>query len=140
MFDGWLVLSAINLLLICSCWRQPLGTWKSAATWGLCGGLCVLINPILGETWAVLSLGSTKPDGSWRRLAFAALLVTLVMTPWTVRNYLVSDAGFRSNRTWLTKRINRSAFRPTACYRWRRWRYTRTTGRPRAGNIAAWVK
>jgi hypothetical protein len=89
IFDGWLVLVVIDLLIICCFWLPPLATWKNASAWGLCGGLCLLINPVLGGSWALLSLCNTNHDRAWRRLPLATLLALLVIAPWTVRNYLV---------------------------------------------------
>src|SRR5262249_44536461 len=63
--------------------------WKRAAAWGVLGGLCALVNPIVGFAWGVLSLALAAQARSWRRLAVATLAAAMVLAPWTVRNYLV---------------------------------------------------
>jgi hypothetical protein len=87
--DYWLVLLTVDLLVAGLCWLQPLREKKAAAGWGLFGGLCTLINPIVGLTWAVLSLWDGFWQRAWSRLALAVLVAGLTLIPWTVRNYLV---------------------------------------------------
>jgi hypothetical protein len=87
--DYWLVLLAVDLLVAGLCWCRPLESRTAAAGWGLFGGLCVLINPVVGTVWGVLSLWVAVRSRSWSRLAVAALGAVLALTPWTVRNYLV---------------------------------------------------
>ena len=87
--DYWLVLLAVDLLLAGLCLCRPLGSRTAAAGWGLFGGLCVLINPVVGTAWAVLSLWAGVQSRTWSRLVVAALAALLTLTPWTVRNYLV---------------------------------------------------
>ncbi len=87
--DWWIVLFAVDLLIAGFCFLEPLRGWKSAAGWGLFGGLCVMINPIVGLTWAILSSLATLRQGGWRRLGVALLAAALVLSPWTIRNYLV---------------------------------------------------
>jgi hypothetical protein len=87
--DCWLVLLAIDLLLAGLCWWRPLRDRRTAALWGLCGAFCAFATPIAGFTWAVLSVlvGIRRRNGS--PPAVALLVAALVLTPWTVRNYLV---------------------------------------------------
>jgi hypothetical protein len=87
--DSWFVLFALDLLAIGLCWLRPLQRWQAAAGWGLFGGFCVLVNPIVGFTWGVLSLLVGIYQRRLACLAVAALAVALTLTPWTVRNYLV---------------------------------------------------
>jgi hypothetical protein len=87
--DGWLVLLALDLLVAGLCWWRPLDRTKTAAVWGLFGGTCAMINPPLGLAWGVLSLGLGVRLRAWSRLALAVLVAGLMLTPWTVRNYLV---------------------------------------------------
>jgi hypothetical protein len=87
--DCWLVLLALDLLIAGLCWGRPLHRWRPAATWGLFGGLCALINPVVGFTWGTLSLLVALRDRAWPRLGLAVVVAGLVLAPWTVRNYLV---------------------------------------------------
>src|SRR5579872_6774673 len=87
--DHWLMVLAVDLLVAGLCWLRPLGRWWTAAGWGLFGGLCGLTNPIIGATWALLSLVTGFRQRAWSRLALAVFVALLTLTPWTVRNYLV---------------------------------------------------
>jgi hypothetical protein len=87
--DSWLVLLAVDLLIAGLWWFRPLKRWQSAVGWGLFGGLCALINPIVGLTWGVVSLVVWFRDWTWARLATAVLAAGLMVAPWSVRNYVV---------------------------------------------------
>jgi hypothetical protein len=87
--DSWLVLLNVDLLLAGLCWCRPLAGWRSAAGWGLFGGLCVLINPGVGIAWGALSALLCWRRRAWSGLAVAGLAAGLTLAPWTVRNYLV---------------------------------------------------
>lgn len=87
--DCWLVLLVLDLLIAGLCWLRPLSGWPTAAGWGLFGGLCALVSPIVGFLWGVLSFGLGLQERAWARLAVAALVAGLAVAPWTVRNYLV---------------------------------------------------
>jgi hypothetical protein len=87
--DCWLVLLALNLLITGLCWSQPLHTWRAATAWGLFGGLCALINPIVGLVWTVMCVFVGIRQRAWSRLAVAAVAAGLMLAPWTIRNYLV---------------------------------------------------
>lgn len=87
--DSWLVMLAVDLLIAGLCWCRPLHGWPSALGWGLFGGLCALINPIVGLTWGVLSVLTSFRQCAWSHLGLAVLAAFLVLTPWTVRNFLV---------------------------------------------------
>jgi hypothetical protein len=87
--DSWLVLLALDLLLAWFCWGRPLGRWRTAAGWGLFGGLCAQVNPLVGLTWGVVALAAGRHRRDWPRLAAALLAAAVVLAPWTVRNYLV---------------------------------------------------
>ncbi len=86
--DGWLVLLAVDGLLAGLCWCQPLHRRRVAAAWGLFGGLCALINPVVGLAWGVSSLVTGLRARAWAGLGMAVLAAGLTLTPWTVRNYL----------------------------------------------------
>jgi len=89
--DCWLVLLGIDLQIagLCWIWMWPLANKTAAAAWGLFGGLCALTTPVLGFTWGISSFLAACRHRSWSRLALAALVAGLVLTPWTVRNYVV---------------------------------------------------
>jgi hypothetical protein len=85
--DCWLVLLALDLVVAGWCWWRPLDGWLRAAAWGLLGGLCALVNPVVALAWGVLSVWAGR--GKWSALAVAVLAAGLTLTPWTLRNYLV---------------------------------------------------
>jgi hypothetical protein len=87
--DCWLVLLALDLLMAGLCWLRPLDRWTTAASWGLFGGLCALINPLVGFTWGFFSCMIGVHQRRWSRLAVTLLAAALALMPWTVRNYLV---------------------------------------------------
>jgi hypothetical protein len=87
--DSWLVLLALDGLLAGLCWWRPLDRWPAAFGWGAFGGVCVLINPIVGFAWGVLSLALGFRSRAWSRLGVAMLAAALTLMPWIVRNYLV---------------------------------------------------
>jgi hypothetical protein len=87
--DWWLVLLALDLLVAGLCWWRPLGGKWAAAVWGLFGGLCALVNPVVGLAWGLLSLRVGWRARAWAPLAVAGLAAGLTLLPWTVRNSLV---------------------------------------------------
>jgi hypothetical protein len=87
--DCWLVLLALELLIAGLCWLQPFRRWQSAALWGLFGGLCSLINPLLGLTWGVFSTLVGADRRKWTLLALSMLTAAVTLAPWIVRNYVV---------------------------------------------------
>jgi hypothetical protein len=87
--DSGIMLLALDLVVAGFCWLQPLGGRWAAAAWGALGGLCALVNPIVGAVWGALSLVPAARQRAWRRLGVALLVAGLVLAPWTVRNYLV---------------------------------------------------
>jgi hypothetical protein len=87
--DSWLVLLTLDGLIAGACWWRPLARWRTAAGWGLLGGLSALVSPVVGFTWAALSVAVAGHCRAWRRLAGAALVAGLTLTPWAVRNGLV---------------------------------------------------
>jgi hypothetical protein len=87
--DGWLVMLALDLLIAGLCWLRPLARWHTAAGWGLFGGLCALVNPIVGFTGGTLSLVLRLRDRAWARLGLSVLAAGLALAPWAIRNYLV---------------------------------------------------
>lgn len=70
-------------------------------TWGVLGGMVALCSPILGTTWAVVTVWRWLPPpdkSSWkpgrvfpqcRLVAIAALCSIVTVAPWVVRNRLV---------------------------------------------------
>ena len=90
--DCWIVLLAIDLLIVGFAWFRPLGSWSSAAGWGVFGGVGALVSPIVGFVWGVLTLAFTLHDPRLRvRFGIAAFAAILTLTPWFVRNYFVFD-------------------------------------------------
>jgi hypothetical protein len=87
--DPWLMMLSLDVVIAGACWLRPLQRWPRAAAWGLCGGLCALVNPSVGFAWGVVSLGLGVHYRTWSRTALALLCAALVLTPWTIRNYLL---------------------------------------------------
>jgi prepilin-type N-terminal cleavage/methylation domain-containing protein len=88
--DCWLVLAVLDLLIAGLVWLRPLGSsWRTAAGWGIFGGLCALTSPVAGFTWGILALATGWPRRQRVRLAVAVLAAGLTVAPWMVRNYLV---------------------------------------------------
>src|SRR5438094_236606 len=54
--DCWRILLAADLLIAGLCWLRPLHRWWTAVGWGLFGGLCALINPMVALAWGVFSV------------------------------------------------------------------------------------
>jgi hypothetical protein len=92
--DAWLVLLSLDLLLAGLCWSRPLarrpGRFSALvyALWGLLCGLGALVSPVVGLTWAALSLVTGVRERAWFGLAVTALAAGLTLAPWTLRNYL----------------------------------------------------
>jgi WD40 repeat protein len=87
--DCWIVLLAVNLLIAGCCLLQPFARWSTAAGWGLFGGLCALINPIVGFVWAALTVARGVRRRAWLPLGIAGIVAGLTLVPWTVRNWVV---------------------------------------------------
>jgi len=87
--DCWLVLLALDLLIAWACWGSPLRRRWTAAGWGLFGGFCALVNPMVALAWGVFSLVSGVRQRAWFPLGMALLIGGLTLIPWAVRNYLV---------------------------------------------------
>ena len=68
---------------------RPLRPRWTAAVWGVFGGMCAMINPVVGMCWGVSSAGSAYRHRTWSRFAIAVLFAALTLAPWTIRNYLV---------------------------------------------------
>lgn len=89
--DCWLVLLAVDLLIVGIVWGRPLRSCLAAVGWGGFGGLCALTSPVTGLTWGVLSLTQGLGRSQRAPLAVAALAAGLTITPWVARNYYVFD-------------------------------------------------
>jgi hypothetical protein len=87
--DSWLILLALDLLIAGFCWFRPFHSYQRASAWGLFGGLCALINPIVALVWGMLSGIVVLRERSWSRFAIVVLVAGLTLMPWTIRNYLV---------------------------------------------------
>jgi predicted RNA-binding Zn-ribbon protein involved in translation (DUF1610 family) len=88
--DCWLVLLTLDLLIAgCVWWRPFEASWRRALLWGVFGGFCALVSPVLGFTWALMALATGVRGGRRGRLAFAVAASILAITPWVIRNYLI---------------------------------------------------
>jgi hypothetical protein len=87
--DMSIVLLALDIVVAGFAWGKPLHNWKRAACWGLAGGFCAMISPIVGMTWVVLTIAHAIPSRAWLPLSVAALFAALAVAPWTARNYLI---------------------------------------------------
>ncbi len=87
--DSWLVMLALDLVIAGFCFLEPLRRWPAAVGWGLVGGFCALVSPIVGLVWGVLSVALGVRQRRWLPLAVTVLVFGLALAPWTVRNYLV---------------------------------------------------
>lgn len=88
--DWWIVLAALDVLLVGLVWRRPLRrSWRSAAGWGVVGGLLALTSPAVGLVWGLSAAAEGRRPGRRLALAAAAVAAVLTVSPWVVRNYLV---------------------------------------------------
>jgi hypothetical protein len=87
--DCWLVLLSIDLVIAGLCWFGPLQNGKRAAAWGLVGGLCALVNPVVAFAWGMSTVVTAFLQRAWSRLGIAVLIAGIALTPWTIRNYRV---------------------------------------------------
>src|SRR5262249_39961704 len=62
--------------------------WGPAARWGLVGGLCALLSPILGFTWGGLTAAVGARKKQWAQLFLAFAVAVLTTAPWMARNYM----------------------------------------------------
>jgi hypothetical protein len=100
--DYALVLLTISALIagLMSCDRMTTG--RSAFAWGVFGGVCALVNPIVGVLWGGLTIPAAVRKRRFKSASIALVAAGLVITPWTVRNLLVfgrlipikSNAGY----------------------------------------------
>jgi hypothetical protein len=87
--DYGLVLVAVDLLivgLISS--NPPAGRW-AAVGWGVFGGVCALVNPIVGGVWLLLTAASAARRRARVPLVIAVVAGAAVLVPWIARNYIV---------------------------------------------------
>jgi hypothetical protein len=87
--DTCLIMLAFDIVIAGFCWCRPLKNWKRAALWGLIGGLCALIGPIVGFSWGAQTAWTGMRERAWSRFALALLFAGLAVAPWTIRNYFV---------------------------------------------------
>jgi len=87
--DCWLILAMLDFLIAGFVWFRPLASWQRGTAWGVFGGLCALVNPMVALCWAVLTLATMFRERAWYRLGIAVLISMLTFSPWIVRNYLV---------------------------------------------------
>jgi len=89
LHDSWLVLLTLDGLIAATCWSRPLERYRTAAGWGFFGGISALVSPVVGLTWAMLSLTIAGRGRAWLQLGLAVVVAGLVLAPWAVRNGLV---------------------------------------------------
>ncbi|HEX4589007.1 MAG TPA: hypothetical protein VH120_03700 [Gemmataceae bacterium] len=88
--DWWVVLAALDVLLTGLVWWQPLQlSWRSAAGWGVVGGLLALTSPAVGFVWGLFAIAEARRPARRLFAANAILAAGLTVSPWVVRNYLV---------------------------------------------------
>jgi len=87
--DAWIILLAVDLLLAGFLWFDYIRTWRTAALWGLCGGVCALVSPIAAFAWGGVTFIDCCRARAWSRLAVTVTAFALTLTPWTIRNYIV---------------------------------------------------
>jgi hypothetical protein len=87
--DCWLALLSLDLVIAGVAWFRPLASWPRACCWGLCGGVCALINPSVAAAWGVMTLVLGVEQRRWLRPGIALVCAAAVLAPWTIRNYLV---------------------------------------------------
>lgn len=69
-----------------------LGTSSTLADWTRCGalwGVAALVNPALLTPLPILALLLSDRGRRWRQVVVLAMFTSLVIVPWTVRNYIV---------------------------------------------------
>jgi hypothetical protein len=86
--DIFLVLLAMDVLLAGFAWGRPFSHWGRAVGWGVVGGCCALVNPIVGFAWGGLTLLAGMRQRAWVPVGLAMLLAGITVMPWMVRNYL----------------------------------------------------
>lgn len=85
--DHFLVLSALNGLVLWAGWGRPLASGSRATGWGVFGGLAALVAPVLGFVWAGLTVAAGVRDRTLLRVAVAGLGAAVALAPWAARNY-----------------------------------------------------
>ena len=100
--DYALVLLTVSGLIAGLLSGDRMSTSRSAFGWGVFGGVCALVNPIVGVLWGSLTIPSAVRKRRFRAASIAVVAAGLVVAPWTVRNLLVfgrlipikSNAGY----------------------------------------------
>lgn len=87
--DTSLVLLALDVVLAGLAWGRPLDSWPRAVGWGLAGGACGMVNPIVGLAWGVASIAEMVRQRAWGRFGIVLACAIAVLTPWTIRNYIM---------------------------------------------------
>jgi hypothetical protein len=87
--DRWITLLVLDLMIAGFVWGHPLSSLPRAACWGCLGGVFALISPVAAFAWGILSLVIGVRQRAWICLLVMFLAAALMLTPWTLRNYLV---------------------------------------------------
>ena len=85
--DHFLVMAALNGLVLWAGWGRPLASRSRSVGWGLFGGFAALVAPVLGLVWAGLTVLAGARDKTLSRVALAGLGAAVALTPWAARNY-----------------------------------------------------
>jgi hypothetical protein len=95
---SWALENSFAAILMLAVWVVAVRPWRDGvvpparlALFGLVLGYAVLVRPFALFLVPALLVGTRVAGGSWRRVltqtAVVVVLVVLVLTPWTVRNY-----------------------------------------------------
>ena len=87
--DYALVLLTISALIAGLLSGDRMATGRSAFAWGAFGGVCALVNPIVGVLWGGLTIPTAVRKGRFKTASIALVAAGLVVAPWIVRNFLV---------------------------------------------------
>jgi hypothetical protein len=87
--DYALVLLTVSALIAGLLSGDRMRTGRSAFAWGVFGGVCALVNPIVGVLWGGMTIPAAVRKRRFREATVALVAAGLVVSPWTVRNLLV---------------------------------------------------
>jgi hypothetical protein len=87
--DTWLVLLTLDVLLIGICLGRPLRSPRSAAGWGIFGGISALISPVAALAWGCGTFVIGYRERRAKSVLIAVLFAAAAIAPWMIRNYLI---------------------------------------------------
>jgi hypothetical protein len=86
--DHGLILLVLTTIFGWACFGRPLASQGQAIGWGVLGGLTALTSPVLGASWAALTMCEFARHRRFSSLLVAVGVSIIVVTPWTIRNYV----------------------------------------------------